>query len=146
MLYSHNHNDINPTVHIQMQIHNTYSNTNAGTGGLFCSDTNGFINFLNSAVRHEERDTILKSLSWSYYANNIPNGRCILWCLRSLSVEIRKTQLHLERAKSNSQLNGKELNSLPQWQKLNCLPAWPNLKSSTALSNINFSTPWSDLN
>ena len=33
-----------------------------------------------------------------------------LWCLRSLSIEIRKTQLHLPRPKSNS---------LPPWSNLN---------------------------
>ena len=42
------------------------------------------------------------------YANhtNWPhfNAWHILWCLRSLSVEIWKTQLHLQRPKSNSQL------------------------------------------
>ena len=44
-----------------------------------------------SVLRHEERDTILTMLT-------IPNARRILWCLRSLSVEIRKTQLHLSTA------------------------------------------------
>ena len=53
---------------------------------------------MTSVQRHEERDTILTKLT-------IPNARCILWCLRSLSVEIRKTQLHLQWPKFNSQLN-----------------------------------------
>ena len=48
---------------------------------------------------HEKRDTILKSLCWSYYADPRPNTRHILWCLRSLSVEIQKTQLHLSTVK-----------------------------------------------
>ena len=75
MLYSHNQNDINHscnTIHIQMQ------------ADSIVSDTNGFINsWLRSMATRRE---------WynSYYANPIPNGRCILWCLRSLSVEIWK--------------------------------------------------------
>ena len=80
------------TVHIQMhiQIQNT--------GGLCCSGTNAFINFLTSVRRHEESDTILTMLT-------IPNAWRILRCLTSLYVEIRKTQLHLLQPKSNSRLN-----------------------------------------
>ena len=47
---------------------------------------------------HEERDTILKSRCWPYDADPT-NARRIPWCLRSLSVEIRKSQLHLSTVK-----------------------------------------------
>ena len=53
----------------------TYTNT-GNSGGLCCSGTNGFINFLTSVLRHEARDTILTMLS-------IPNVRHISWCFRS---------------------------------------------------------------
>ena len=42
-----------------------------------------FINFLTSVIRHEERDTILKGLSQSYYANNTANVRHITLCFWS---------------------------------------------------------------
>ena len=58
--------------------------------------------------RHEERDTILKSLCWPYYADHTIwphlNVRHISWCLRSLSVEICKTWPHASTAESR--LNG----------------------------------------
>ena len=76
-----------------------------------------FIQILVSVLRHEERDTILTMLT--ILSDLHPNVRRILRCLRSLSVEIRKTQLHLQRPKSNSQLNGRELNFLPPWSNLN---------------------------
>ena len=53
-----------------------------------------------SVLLHEERDTILSMLT-------IPNARCILWCLRSLSVKIRKAQLHLQRSKFDSSFDGR---------------------------------------
>ena len=52
----------------------------------------------------------------SYYANPTPNVRHTLWCLRSLSVEIRKSSTA-------------EISTSTQWQKFNCLPP---------LSNLNF--------
>ena len=55
---NHKHNDINPTVHAKTQ---------AETGGLCCSGTNGFINFLTLVLRYEERVTILTKLT-------TPNG------------------------------------------------------------------------
>ena len=60
MLYSHNHkhNDLNPTVHIQMQIHKQIK---MQTDSVFQVRT--VYKFLTSVFRHEERDTILKSLS-----------------------------------------------------------------------------------
>ena len=74
---------------------------------------------LSSVLRHEERDTILTMLT-------IPNARRILWCLRSLSVEICKTP--------TTCLNGRELNSLcPTGRELNCLPAWSNVNSQLTL-------------
>ena len=68
-----------------------------------CSGTNAFINFLTSVHRHEERDTILTLLT-------IPNALRILWCLRSLSVEIRKTQLF------DSTVESPTLNSMAETQ------------------------------
>ena len=47
----------------------------------------------------------------SYYANPT-NALRIPWCLRSLSVETRKTQLHFQLS--------------TVWQKLNYLPTWSN--------------------
>ena len=76
------------TTRIHMQ---TQANTNAGR--LCCSGTN----FLTSVLRHEVSDTILSM-------QTIPNVQRILWCLRFLSVEIRKTQRHLQQPKPNSQL------------------------------------------
>ena len=71
MLYTHdNHNDINPTVHIQIHIQSNTNTIQAKTGGLCCSRTNAFINFLTAVLRHEERDTIFTML-------NIPNARHI---------------------------------------------------------------------
>ena len=80
----HSHNDINHngnTIHIQIQVDS------------FVSDTNGLFNsWLLSTLTWG--DTILK-----VYANHTmlthPNARRILSCLRSLLVEIRKTQRHL---------------------------------------------------
>ena len=96
VLYTNdNHNDINNN-----GTTNTYSNTGdyrwiqiqaktqAKTGGLCRFQIWMFYYFLNSVLWHKERDTILTMLT-------IPNMPCILWCLRSLSVEIWKTQLHL---------------------------------------------------
>ena len=67
-----------------------------------------------SSSTRGERDTIL---TMQTILSDPTNVRRILWCLRSPSVEIRKTQLHLQRAKSNSQLNSRELNHLPPWKK-----------------------------
>ena len=86
------------TVHIQMHNKNTIQ---AKTGGLCCSDTNVFINFWFRFF-DMRRDTILKSL---YYLT--PFQR-ILWCLRSLSIEIRKTQLHFSTVENSTLcLNGR---------------------------------------
>ena len=71
------------------------------------------ITFLTSVIRHEEKKTQFLQW-WPYYLT--PPMRC----LRSLSVEIRKTQLHLQWSKFNSQLP-------TQWQELNFLPAWSNV-------------------
>ena len=54
----------------------------------------------------------------SYYANPIDKRRNP-WYLRSHSVEIRKTQLHLQRSKFNSPLHGREPNSQPPWSNVN---------------------------
>ena len=93
-----------------------------------------FINFLTSVLRHEDRDTILAMLSILSDATNV---RRILWCFGSLSVEIRKSQLHLSTANPNSQLsslypNNKELNYRRSWSYLNFSTA-VFLKSSNSL-------------
>ena len=67
--------------------------------------------FLASVLRLEGRNTIFTMLT-------IPNAQCILWCLCSLSVEIRKCQLHLSTVK---------IQLSTQWQELNFLPLWSNL-------------------
>ena len=51
--------------------------------GLSCFRLEWFYSLLSSVLWHEERDTILKSLSWSYYANPTPNFWHITWCFRS---------------------------------------------------------------
>ena len=57
------------------------------------SDMNGLlISRLRSMATQGERHN-------SYYANLIPYMRHISWCLRTLSVEIWKTQLHLSTVK-----------------------------------------------
>ena len=57
------------------------------------SSTNGLlISWLRSMTTRRKRHN-------SYYANPHPNMRRIQWCLRSLSVEIWKTQLHLSTVK-----------------------------------------------
>ena len=60
---THSHNNINHnSISIRTQIQSTVQ-IQVDTGRLFFSDMNGFINFLSLVLRHEERDTILKSLS-----------------------------------------------------------------------------------
>ena len=99
--HNHNHNDINQMAHI----HNIlkYSQIQNTGGPRHCSGTNAFINFLTSVLQHEERDTILTILT---ILSDPTNTLCILWCLRSLLVEIWKTQLHLQNPTLNFQLNG----------------------------------------
>ena len=58
---------------------------------------------------------MLTILCWPYDTDptTLPNARCILWCSRSLSVEVRKTQLHLSTVK---------IQLSRQWSNLNwCL-------------------------
>ena len=70
----------------------------------------------------EERDTILTMLT-------ISNARHILLCLKSLSVEIRKTQQHLQRSKFYSQLtlfqNPQLLGTIYSGHDVICTPVWP---------------------
>ena len=87
LLYNHNYNS--NTKHTQMQ----------NTGGLCCSDTNAFINFWLRFFDTRRETQFLPC--WPYYADPT-NARRILWCLRSLSVEIRKTQLHLSTAENST--------------------------------------------
>ena len=79
------YNDINPTVHIQIQIQNTYAetqvNTNTGGNRHCCSGTNGFINF-GLWFFNMRRESILTMLT-------IPNVQCILWCRRSVSRDLK---------------------------------------------------------
>ena len=90
MLYSHNHNDINPTVHIHTQIQ---------TQADSVVQLRLFINFLTSVLRQE-----VKSFPQSYYVNPTLNIRHILWCLRSqfisASRDLKKTQLFDSMAES----------------------------------------------
>ena len=101
MLYTHdNYNDIN---------HNsTYTNVDTGKykyksrrkkAGSVVQVRTVYL-FLNSVLRYAESDTIPTMLT-------IPNAWRILWCLRSPSLEIRKSQLHLQRLKFNCCLDGK---------------------------------------
>ena len=64
----HNQNDINNNG-------NKNSGSNTGTGGLCCYRYERFISFLASVLQHKERDTILKSLCWPYYADPTPTRR-----------------------------------------------------------------------
>ena len=84
----------------------TYTNT-GNSGGLCCSGTNGFINFLTSVLRHEARDTILTMLS-------IPNVRHISWCFRSQFIFAGR-----DPEKLNRRRNARELNCLPLWSNVN---------------------------
>ena len=74
------------------------------TGRLCRSGTNAFINFLTSVLRHKERDTIFTMLTILSDPTNVWR---ILWCLRSLSVEIRKNPTTSSTAQSQLQLNGR---------------------------------------
>ena len=117
-----NHNDLSHssnTIHIQAQAVSVVS----GTNSLLISDFGPW--------RHEKRDTILKSLCQPYYADNTMlthlNARRILWCLRSLSVEIRKKRLHLSTVKIQLHLfkmlrfSGPSLPSLTSSSPISCL-------------------------
>ena len=106
------------------------------TGELCCSGTNAFINFwlLSSVLWHEERDTILKSLSYHTMLTTPPNIQHILGCFRSQFIFAGQDPKNLTAAATieNSTLWQRTPFSA-QWQKLNCLPAWSNLKSSTGV-------------
>ena len=69
---------------------------------------------MTSVHRHEKRDTILKSLSLSYYANPTSNVRYISWCLRfqfiSASRDPKNSTLRLNGRIPNSHLNGRNSN------------------------------------
>ena len=92
------------TIHIQLQ------NTQYIYRRTLLYRYERFINFLTSVHRNEERDTIPTMLT---IFSDPTNAQRILWCLRSPSVEIRKTQLHLQLS--------------TVCQKLNYLPACSNL-------------------
>ena len=66
------------------------------TGGLCCFRYERFNNFLTSVLWHEERDTILTVLTPFQYAVHL--------VIFKIFVKIWKTQLYLQRPKSNSQL------------------------------------------
>ena len=110
LLYTHdNHYDINPTVHILMQIQMQYKS------GLCCSGPNGLlVSDFGSSTRGERHN--------SFYSNpNYADARRIMWCVRSLSVEICKTPTTcLNDIELNSLCpNGRELSYLPQWSNVN---------------------------
>ena len=108
---------------IRIQIHNTNTGGKRQTRS-FQIRTVLLTSDFGSSTRGERQFL----LCWSYYAD----ARRILWCLRSLSVEIRKTQLHAS-TEENSTLcfNGRELNCLPLWSNLNLqLTLFQNLPNS----------------
>ena len=76
----------------------------AKTGGICCFGYERFYQLLTSILRHEERGTILTMLT-------IPNAQLILWCFRSLLLEIRKTQLHLSTVETQLHLQWSKSNS-----------------------------------
>ena len=117
MLYSPNHNQSQQYIYIcryrQIQIHKWWRTLIHVWTVLLTSN-------FGSSTRGKRHN--------SYYANHpsYPNARCILWCLRSLSVEICKTP--------STCLNGRELDSLcPNGREHIYLPAW---------SNVNLKLPW----
>ena len=95
-----------------------------------------FINFLTSefgSSTREERDTILKSLSYHTMLTPPPTfgtSRCPI----SISQPYCRAQLLtiMVRLQFNRHRNSRELNSLCLNSRLNCPPAWSNLKSSTS--------------
>ena len=89
------YDDDTTRIHMLTQIQ---ANTNTGeTGGLRCSDTNAFINFWLQFF-DTRRETILTMLA---ILSDSTNALRITWCLRALSVEIRKPQLRLQRPNLN---------------------------------------------
>ena len=101
------------------QQYNTYTNENTNTNQAdsFVSGTNAFINsWLRSMATQGERHNSQKSLPttplWLH-----PHAQRTPWCSRSLSLEIRKTQLHPSTVKINSQ--------------------WPNTQPSPQQYNLN---------
>ena len=96
-----------------------------------------FYKLLTSAQSDTRRETQFL-LCWPYYVDPT-NARRILWCLRSLSVEIRKTQLHLQRPKSNSQLSFKILRfSGPSLQGMTSSALQPHYLSGVYYDNGNY--------
>ena len=98
------------------QIHNTIASTNANTiqaNSVAHIRTVLFTSGFGSSTRGERHN--------SFHADHTLSR-----CLRSLSVEIRKTQLHLQYSKFNSQLP-------TQWQEPNFLPAWSNVNLQLTL-------------
>ena len=101
------------------------------------------INFLTSVLRHEERETQFLKFFVNHTMLTIPNVRRILWCLRSLSVEIWKTpttsstaEIQLYASMAETQLSA----TMVQSQLLNWLffkifkfsgPSLPGMTSST---------------
>ena len=117
-MYTHNHNDINNN--------STYTYAKIQADSLLFR----YEPFINFWLRFFDtrRETILKSLSWSYYANNTPNVRHISWCFRSQFIFAGRDSKNLTTA-------ARAKNSTAS--KIQCQP-------STPWSDFNFSTPWSD--
>ena len=124
--------------------HNTNTNAGGNRRTFFCSGTNGFIDFW---VRFFDmrRETILKRLLQSYYANNTPNVRSISWCFRSQFIFASRDPQNLTTAVTveNSTIWQRTPFSVPIVEAQS-LPAWSNINFSTAWLDFNFSTPWSD--
>ena len=120
----------------------------AETGGkrwLCCSGTNGlsisWLRFFDTRREIQFLKVFANHTIWP------TNARRILRCLRFLSVEIRKTQLHLQWSKSNPQLFNSMAESpttrlhgststLTVWLsggETNCLPPWSNVNFQLTL-------------
>ena len=109
------------TLHIHMQTQNI--------GGLGRFRYERFINFLTSVHSNTRRETQFL-LCWPYYAD----AQRILWCLRSLSVEIRKIQLRASTVE-NSTLFLSGRNSIP------CLHGLISTAQLTLFKILKFSEP-----
>ena len=101
LLYTHKHNDINNNSTY------TYPKTQADS----FVQIRTVYSLLSSLLRHEERDTILKSLSSLY---NTPNVRHITWFFRSQFIFAGRDPKNLTVC-----LNGRNPNYSTPWSELN---------------------------
>ena len=143
ILYSHNYNYINPTV---LQIHIQIQRRILIHGRLRCSGTNAVLNFWLRFF-DTRRETILKSLSWSYYTNNTPNVWNISWCFRSQFIFAGWDPKNLTATATAENSTVCLHDSMPIFNSmvgLQLLNTMVRPSFSTSWSDPNFSTPWSD--